>query len=83
MSDEEDTEAVGEGRGKAKTRGEHDRSVAWKKPKKTKTKVKHMTYEQIIAESDDGVSKPSLGVIIDATGATVNFYVRWLLKVLH
>ncbi len=71
VSDEEDTEAHGKDKGRAKAHGEQDRSVAWKKSKKTKAKVKHMTYEQIIAESDDLVPKSSLGMIIDATGATV------------
>ena len=45
----------------------------WKKPKKTKVKVDHKTYEQIIAEAgQDAVSaSASLGQIIDATGAVV------------
>jgi tuftelin-interacting protein 11 len=48
------------------------RSDAWKKPKKIKTKTEHKTYEQIIADVGEDVAGPSgLGVIIDATGATV------------
>lgn len=47
-------------------------SDAWKKPKKVKTKIKHKTYEQIVAEVGEDTAGPSgLGVIIDATGATV------------
>ena len=47
-------------------------SDAWKKPKKVKTRTEHKTYEQIVAEVGENTGGPSgLGVIIDATGATV------------
>ncbi len=49
-------------------------SEAWKKPKKIKTKIEHKTYEQIVAEVGEDAAGPSgLGVIIDATGATVRY----------
>ncbi|KAF8343173.1 GC-rich sequence DNA-binding factor-like protein-domain-containing protein [Cantharellus anzutake] len=71
VSDEEIDTGGSKGKGKSKGRGgEKDRSNAWKKPKKTITRIKHMTYEEIIAESDETVPTSSLGVIIDATGAT-------------
>ena len=71
VSDDEDEEPkkkVAKGKGKA-----DKRSDAWKKPKKIKTKVEHKTYEQIVAEVGEDAAGPSgLGVIIDATGATVS-----------
>ncbi|KAI0272323.1 GC-rich sequence DNA-binding factor-like protein-domain-containing protein [Gloeopeniophorella convolvens] len=60
--------AKGKGRGKEKA---DNRSDAWKKPKKTRTKVEHKTYEQIVAEVGEDAAGPSgIGIIIDATGAT-------------
>ena len=71
VSDDEDEE-----RKKKVTKGKEKadkRSDAWKKPKKIRTKVEHKTYEQIVAEVGEDVAGPSgLGVIIDATGATVS-----------
>ena len=41
-------------------------------PKKSKVKIKHLTYEEILAEADEQPRPAtSLGQIIDATGATV------------
>ena len=78
VSDDED-----EGRKKKATKGkekENKRSDVWKKPKKIKTKIEHKTYEQIVAEVGEDAAGPSgLGVIIDATGATVSdSRRRWL-----
>lgn len=67
--DEEDTKPT-KGR-KAKTKGEGERSDAWKKPKKSKARVEHKTYEEIIAEAGQETPATGLGQIIDATGATV------------
>ena len=67
VSDDEDEERKMKA-AKAKEKAEK-RSDAWKKPKKVKTKIEHKTYEQIVAEVGEDV--PGLGVIIDATGATV------------
>ena len=71
VSDDEDEELkkkATKGKGKA-----DKRSDAWKKPKKVKTKIEHKTYEQIVAEVGEDTAGPSgLGVIIDATGATVS-----------
>ncbi|KAI0060706.1 TFP11-domain-containing protein [Artomyces pyxidatus] len=59
------------GKGQAKAKGQTDRSDVWKKPKKTKTKIEHKTYEQIVAETQQDAPGPSgIGIIIDATGAT-------------
>ena len=58
-----------------KNRKAEKTSDAWKKPKKVKTKIQHKTYEQIVAEVGEDTGGPSgLGVIIDATGATVCHY---------
>ena len=78
LSDDED-----EGRKKKAAKGkekENKKSDVWKKPKKIKTKIEHKTYEQIVAEVGEDVAGPSgLGVIIDATGATVgDSRRRWL-----
>lgn len=46
----------------------------WKRRKKLKSKVVHLTYEEILEQSGGAGGVPSgagLGVIIDATGATV------------
>ncbi|KAI0079346.1 TFP11-domain-containing protein [Panus rudis PR-1116 ss-1] len=54
---------------KAQAKAQKERSEAWKKPKKTRKKVEHKTYEEILAEA--GHEAPSgVGQIIDATGAT-------------
>ena len=78
LSDDED-----EGRRKKAAKGkekENKRSDVWKKPKKIKTKIEHKSYEQIVAEVGEDTAGPSgLGVIIDATGATVSHSRRrWL-----
>ncbi|TFK51844.1 TFP11-domain-containing protein [Heliocybe sulcata] len=68
ISDDEDDKKARKGR---KQRGaQEDRSEAWKKPKKTKRRVQHKTYEEIIAEAGDETPAPGIGPIIDATGAT-------------
>ena len=56
-------------RRKAKEQAEK-RSNVWKRPKKSKIKIEHKTYEQIIAEAEEVVA-PGIGQIIDATGAVV------------
>jgi hypothetical protein len=58
---------------KGKIKSQEDRSETWKKaPRKSKAKVKHLTYEEILAEGDESPGPAtSLGQIIDATGATV------------
>lgn len=75
VSDDEDEE-----RKKKATKGKEKadkRSDAWKKPKKVKTKIEHKTYEQIVAEVGEDTAGPSgLGVIIDATGATVSILLK-------
>ncbi|KAI0675861.1 GC-rich sequence DNA-binding factor-like protein-domain-containing protein [Trametes maxima] len=48
-----------------------EKAEAWKKPKRTKTRVQHKTYEEIIAEAGQEPPKAGLGQIIDATGATL------------
>ncbi|THH00608.1 hypothetical protein EW026_g1949 [Hermanssonia centrifuga] len=67
VSEDEDEIRPKKGR---KAKGEQqERSAAWKQPKKTKKRVEHKTYEEIIA--DAGQEVPSgIGQIIDATGAT-------------
>jgi tuftelin-interacting protein 11 len=68
VEDEERKKKVAKGKEKA-----DKKSDAWKKPKKIRTKIEHKTYEQIVAEVGEDVAGPfGLGVIIDATGATVS-----------
>jgi tuftelin-interacting protein 11 len=75
VSDDEDEERKKKAT-KVKEKAEK-KSDAWKKPKKVKTKIEHKTYEQIVAEVGEDVAGPSgLGVIIDATGATVRILLR-------
>ena len=70
VSDDEDEIRVKKG-SKAGAK-ELKRSDAWKRPKKVKTKVEHKTYEQIVAEAGQEVAPAGVGMIIDATGATVS-----------
>ncbi|KAJ8481631.1 hypothetical protein ONZ51_g5877 [Trametes cubensis] len=67
--DEESKAASRKARKSAKSQAE--RSEAWKKPKRGKTKVEHKTYEEIIAEAGQETPQAGLGQIIDATGATL------------
>ncbi|KAG1808637.1 GC-rich sequence DNA-binding factor-like protein-domain-containing protein [Suillus subaureus] len=55
---------------KKKGNAKENRSDAWKKPKKVKTKVEHKTYEQIVAEAGQEPAASGIGQIIDATGRT-------------
>ena len=73
FSDDEEEGGTKKGpKGREDRRKADKSSDAWRKPKKVKTKVKHKTYEQIVAEVGEDTAGPSgLGVIIDATGATV------------
>lgn len=68
--EEEGKEKRGKGaKGKGKDRTK--REDVWKKPKKTKVKIEHKTYEEVIAEAGGEPTAASVGKIIDATGATV------------
>lgn len=58
-------------KGKKAQQAQAERSDAWKKPKKSKKKLEHKTYEQIIAEAGQEAPQAGIGQIIDATGATV------------
>ena len=68
VSDGED-ENTKKFRRKAKEQAEK-RADVWKRPKKSKVRIEHKTYEQIIAEAEE-VAAPGIGQIIDATGAVV------------
>lgn len=65
--DEEDTRPR---KGRKPKAEQQERSDVWKKPKKTKRKIEHKTYEQIVAEAGQDVPAAGIGQIIDATGAT-------------
>jgi tuftelin-interacting protein 11 len=71
-SDEEDGPKKS-ARGARKAQQEK-RSDVWKQPKKAKIKVQHKTYEEIIAEAGPEVMAANVGIIIDATGATVRVF---------
>ena len=78
VSDEEGTKSRRAGNKSQK----ESRSDAWKKPtKKTKIKVVYKTYEEIMAEAGQKPSLPSVGVIIDARGATVSIGLSLILSV--
>ncbi|KIP04527.1 hypothetical protein PHLGIDRAFT_75791 [Phlebiopsis gigantea 11061_1 CR5-6] len=67
VSDEEEETRRRKGK---KPKGQlQEKSDVWKKPKKTKKKIEHKTYEQIVAEAGQDVAS-GIGQIIDATGAT-------------
>lgn len=71
VSEDEEEGKKRRGKGKGKGKVQEKREEVWKKPKKTKVKTEHKTYEEIIAEVGE---PPAAGVgkIIDATGATVS-----------
>lgn len=69
VSDDEDKPATKLGRKAAKAH--EQRAQAWKKPRKTKTRIAHKTYEEIVAEAGEEATPTGIGQIIDATGATV------------
>lgn len=75
--DENDKKRRGKGKGKGKV--QEKREEVWKKPKKTRTKVEHKTYEEILAEAGGEPPAPGVGKIIDATGATVSKYTIFLI----
>lgn len=73
MSDEEDISSPhkrgSKGRGTQKPQ-----SDAWKRPKKTKVKVEHQTYEQIVhGTAGQEVQATGIGKIYDATSGEVRF----------
>ncbi|KZT67357.1 TFP11-domain-containing protein [Daedalea quercina L-15889] len=68
VSDDEDKPATKLGRKAAKAHEE--RAQAWKKQRKTKIRIAHKTYEEIVAEAGQEPAPIDLGQIIDATGAT-------------
>ena len=69
VSDDEEEARPRKGR---KPKGQpQEKSDVWKKPKKTKKKIEHKTYEQIVAEAGQEAAS-GIGQIIDATGATVS-----------
>ncbi|KLO11034.1 TFP11-domain-containing protein [Schizopora paradoxa] len=70
VSDDEDEKKPPRGKGKGKD-VKREREDAWKKPKKSKLKVEHKTYEEILAEAGTEPAPSGVGIIIDATGATM------------
>lgn len=71
VSDDEDEKKPSRGKGKGKD-VKRAREDAWKRPKKSKLKVEHKTYEEILAEAGSEPAPSGVGIIIDATGATVS-----------
>ncbi|KAI0704460.1 TFP11-domain-containing protein [Cerioporus squamosus] len=68
--DEDDSKATARKTRKA-AKAHEARTEAWKKPKKTKTRVEHKTYEEIVSEAGREAPQAGVGPIIDATGATM------------
>jgi hypothetical protein len=50
---------------------EEEQKPAWKRPKKSKIRVEHKTYEEIVQDAGMGTAAAGVGQIIDATGAVV------------
>ncbi|KAJ8514652.1 hypothetical protein ONZ45_g7826 [Pleurotus djamor] len=65
VSDDED------GRPKGKKKAAKVKQDIWKKPKKSKVKIEHKTYEEILADAGQDTTSTTAGIgqIIDATGA--------------
>ncbi|KAF8587943.1 TFP11-domain-containing protein [Ramaria rubella] len=63
----EDEEDVPRKRGVKGKGSQKPQSDVWKKPKKTKVKVEHQTYEQIIQNAGQDAQTASIGKIYDAT----------------
>lgn len=78
VSDDEESKATTRKARKA-AKAHEARTDAWKKPKKTKVRVEHKTYEEIIAEAgQEAAPQAGIGPIIDATGATVSICVGFV-----
>ncbi|KAI8996414.1 TFP11-domain-containing protein [Trametes punicea] len=71
VSDDEEESKAAARKARRSAKAQAERTEAWKKPKRTKTRVEHKTYEEIIAEAGQEVPQAGLGQIIDATGATL------------
>lgn len=72
ISDEEEELPKAARKAKAKAAEVKEARQQWKKPPKRKTVVHHRTFEEIMEEAgQEAGGSAGLGVIIDATGATV------------
>jgi tuftelin-interacting protein 11 len=55
--------------------GSRTKEQPWRnRTKKTKIRVEHKTYDQIVAEAGEPGHAGGVGMIIDATGATVSCF---------
>ncbi|KAI9062556.1 TFP11-domain-containing protein [Trametes sanguinea] len=70
VSDDEEESKAAARKARKGAKAQAEKAEAWKKPKKTRTRVEHKTYEEIIAEAGREAPQAGLGQIIDATGAT-------------
>ncbi|CDO68375.1 hypothetical protein BN946_scf184815.g22 [Trametes cinnabarina] len=70
VSDDEEESRAAARKARKGAKAQAEKAEAWKKPKKTRTRVQHKTYEEIIAEAGHEAPQAGLGQIIDATGAT-------------
>ncbi|KAI0628035.1 TFP11-domain-containing protein [Trametes polyzona] len=70
VSDDEEESKIAARKARKAAKAHAEKTEAWKKPKRTKTRVEHKTYEEIIAEAGQDAPQAGLGQIIDATGAT-------------
>lgn len=83
VSDDEEESKTAARKARKAAKVHEARTDVWKKPKKTKTRVEHKTYEEIIADAGEATPQAGVGPIIDATGRTVRalsqcsvFYLR-------
>ncbi|KAI0832099.1 TFP11-domain-containing protein [Trametes gibbosa] len=70
VSDDEEESKLITRKARRAAKAHAEKTEAWKKPKRVKTRVEHKTYEEIIAEAGQEGLQAGLGQIIDATGAT-------------
>ncbi|KAF8757911.1 TFP11 protein [Rhizoctonia solani] len=75
VSSDEDEPSMGKKKkSKAKFGDDHREGAekpAWKRPKKSKIRVEHKTYEEIVRDAGVDTATAGVGQIIDATGAVL------------
>ncbi|KAI0642293.1 GC-rich sequence DNA-binding factor-like protein-domain-containing protein [Trametes meyenii] len=71
VSDDEEESKTAARKARKGAKAHAEKAEAWKKPRRTKARVEHKTYEEIIAEAGWEAPQAGLGQIIDATGATL------------
>jgi tuftelin-interacting protein 11 len=68
---EDEGESVSHRRDSKGKGAQKPKSDAWKRPRKSKLKVEHQTYEQIVQSAGEKAQAPGVGKIYDATSGEV------------